>query len=332
MKLRVSTLIAATALACVGSCSIAAAQSPAPPQKQPTKLPATCYVFSYFVGNGEDGLHLAWSRDGLKWRALNGGQSLLTPTVGKSKLMRDPCITRGPDGLFHMVWTDSWYGTTIGYASSPDLVHWSQQKSLSVMKDEPTVANCWAPEILYDAAAKYFRIFWSSTIPGRFPATEFEGKNDNNHRIYETTTRDFKTFSPTKLFFEPGFNVIDATLLNSGGKSYLFFKDETKFPQPAKNLRVALAPSLGGPYTVQPEPVTKQGQWVEGPTLLKVGRETYLYADAHTEGRYIALRSRDLRRWENVTSQLEMPRGIRHGTALAVPASVVAALLKRDEP
>jgi|GEM_PF-5772697 len=25
------------------------------------------YIFSYFVGNGEDGLHLAYSYDGLKW-------------------------------------------------------------------------------------------------------------------------------------------------------------------------------------------------------------------------------------------------------------------------
>ena len=26
-----------------------------------------CYLFSYFKGNGEDGLHLAYSNDGLKW-------------------------------------------------------------------------------------------------------------------------------------------------------------------------------------------------------------------------------------------------------------------------
>ena len=26
-------------------------------------------LFSYFKGNGEDGLHLAYSRDGLQWKA-----------------------------------------------------------------------------------------------------------------------------------------------------------------------------------------------------------------------------------------------------------------------
>ena len=63
------------------------------------------YLFAYFTNNGEDGLHLMHSRDGLQWSALNGGKSYLTPTVGSQKLMRDPCILQGPDGVFHMVWT-----------------------------------------------------------------------------------------------------------------------------------------------------------------------------------------------------------------------------------
>src|SRR5687768_8342975 len=89
---------------------------------QTTKqTPQACYVFSYFIGNGEDGLHLAASRDGYKWQALNEGKSYLKPEVGESKLMRDPCLLRGPDGTFHMVWTTAWQGITIGYSSSKDL-------------------------------------------------------------------------------------------------------------------------------------------------------------------------------------------------------------------
>jgi len=53
-------------------------------------------VFTYFTRNGEDGLHLAWCRDGYKWEALNDGNSYLAPTVGKSRLIRDPCVVRGP--------------------------------------------------------------------------------------------------------------------------------------------------------------------------------------------------------------------------------------------
>ena len=65
------------------------------------------YLFSYFKGNGEDGLHLAWSRDGFQWKALNQDRSFLKPEID-SKLMRDPCICRGPDGQFHMAWTTGW--------------------------------------------------------------------------------------------------------------------------------------------------------------------------------------------------------------------------------
>ena len=72
------------------------------------------YLFSYVVGNGQDGLHLAYSTDGLKWEALNKGESLLTPESGKDKLMRDPCIIQGPDGKFHMVWTTGWWDKHIG--------------------------------------------------------------------------------------------------------------------------------------------------------------------------------------------------------------------------
>lgn len=57
-----------------------------------TKPRETIYLFSYFKGNGEDGLHLAYSEDGLSWKALNNDQSFLIPQVGEDKLMRDPCI------------------------------------------------------------------------------------------------------------------------------------------------------------------------------------------------------------------------------------------------
>ena len=63
----------------------------------------TVLMFCYFINNGEDGLHLAYSRDGYKWATLNHEGSILRPFAGHDRLMRDPCIIKGPDGLFHMV-------------------------------------------------------------------------------------------------------------------------------------------------------------------------------------------------------------------------------------
>jgi hypothetical protein len=298
------------------------------------------YVFAYFIGNGEDGLHLAGSRDGYRWEALNGGRSYLLPTVGKAKLMRDPCILRGPDGIYRMVWTSGWNETGIGYAASNDLVHWSPQRELPVMAHEPTTLNAWAPEIAWDEKRGEYLVFWSSTIPGRFPQSDASGDstgnggaNKYNHRIYATTTRDFVNFTPTRLFYDPGFSVIDATFVRTDHGDWLLVKDETRHP-PRKYLQLARAAGLQGPFAPLGAPITPPGLWTEGPTALQVGADVIVYYDAYATKHYGALRSRDLVHWEDVTARMQFPdegtaRRMRHGTALRVPADVLEALRTR---
>jgi len=304
----------------------------APPIPAAPAAPAAhdAYLFTYFTKNGEDGLHLAVSDDGYHWDKLAGGASYLAPKVGKSRLMRDPCIVRGPDGTFHMVWTSGWNENNIGYASSRDLVHWSAQKELPVMAHEPDVLNAWAPEIVYDQARGEYLIFWASTIPGKFAQTDGSSEEKYNHRIYATTTRDFVSFTPTTLLYDPGFSVIDATFLRTGQGDYLLVKDETRNP-PKKYLQIAAAPDLHGPFGQLSKPISPPGVWVEGPTALQVGADTIVYYDAYTARHYGALRSRDLRTWEDVTAQMHFPDEgtplrMRHGTAIAVPAALVASL------
>lgn len=111
------------------------------------------YLFTYFTKNGEDGLHLAWSADGYSWARPAGGAALLGPEVGGAKLMRDPSVTRGPDGRYHLVWTTGWNENNIGHASTRDFLTWSSQQEIPVMAHEPTVLNCWAPEVHYDDAS-----------------------------------------------------------------------------------------------------------------------------------------------------------------------------------
>ena len=290
------------------------------------------YLFAYFTENGQDGLHFARSTDGYKWDKVAGGRSFLTPVVGNSKLMRDPCIVRGPDGTFHMVWTSGWNENNIGYASSKDLVNWSPQQQVPVMAHEPGSLNAWAPEIVYDDKRGEFLIFWASTIPGRFPATDGSSEDKYNHRMYATTTRDFKTYTPTKLFYDPGFSVIDATFVNFKGKNHLLVKDETRNP-PKKHLQVADAPDLQGPFGELGAPITPPKLWVEGPTALQIGDDVVLYYDAYITKHYGAMRSRDLVHWEDVSDKMQFPdegtkKRMRHGTVIAVPEEVVAGLEK----
>jgi beta-galactosidase len=286
------------------------------------------YLFSYFVGNGEDGLHFAYSNDGLTWQTLKGGHSFLQPAVGKDKLMRDPCIYQDKNGTFHMVWTSGWKDKIIGYASSKDLINWSEQKAIPVMEHEPTAKNSWAPEIAYDKKTQLFLIFWATTIPGRHSdVADSEREKGLNHRMYYVTTPDFKTFSETKLFFNPDFSVIDATIFEKGSDYYLFVKNEN--PKPAeKNIRVTQAKSALGPYPTQVSAPITGNYWAEGPTALEVGDYVYVYFDKYTQHTYGAVRSKDLKTWEDVSNQVKFPEGIRHGTAFKVLPSVVESLKK----
>tara|TARA_R110002049_G_scaffold114927_1_gene266595 strand:+ start:958 stop:2760 length:1803 start_codon:yes stop_codon:yes gene_type:complete len=274
------------------------------------------YMFSYFKGNGEDGLHLAYSEDGYKWKSLKNDQSFLTPVVGKDKLMRDPCIIKGGDGLYHMVWTVSWTDKGIGYANSKDLINWSEQQFIPVMEYENGTRNTWAPEITYDEANKDYMIYWASTITGKFPETQSTEDNGYNHRMYYTTTKDFKTFSDTKLLYEPGFNVIDATIQKQGGKFIMFLKDETKEPV-RKNLKIAFADKLIGPYTKASEPITGD-YWAEGPTAINIDGYWMLYFDKYRDHKYGAVKSKDLENWEDISDKIEFPNGTRHGTIFKI--------------
>jgi beta-xylosidase len=284
------------------------------------------YLFSYFTGNGEDGLHLAYSIDGLEWKTLNGEKSYMKPVIG-GKLMRDPCVLVGPDGVFRMVWTTGWWDKGVGYASSKDMINWSAQKFIPVMEHEPTAKNCWAPEVVYDPNDKEYMIFWATTIPGKFPETQNSG--DNNHRIYYVLTQDFETFSPAKVLLDPGFNSIDATIIRAGGRYVMFIKNESKTP-PQKNIRVCLADKPQGPWGPASKAITGK-YWAEGPTSVQVGDWWYVYFDKYTEHQYGAIRSKDLTSWEDVSEKLVYPKGLRHGTAFAVEPAVLKNLLSAEK-
>jgi Glycosyl hydrolases family 43 len=284
------------------------------------------FLFSFFrEPNGQAGLFLATSTNGLNWTELKApnGKSFLEPQVG-GKLMRDPCLRQGPDGIFRMVWTTSWGRPPVfGYASSKDLIHWSEEKAVPVMENDPDAKNVWAPELFYDDAKQQWLIFWATTIPGKFPETENSG--DNNHRIYYVATKDFTNFSPTKLLYDGGFNVIDATMLADNGKYYLIVKDETKNPEPKKNLRIAVGNTAEGPFGPAGAPISTN--WVEGPTAIKNSGEDYIYFDHYVRPNYYgAIKSTDMKTWQDISATVSFPKGIRHGTVSAVPASVVEPL------
>ena len=280
------------------------------------------YLFTSFRGNGEDGLRFLSSDDGNHWKSVAG--TFLKPRVGSSRLMRDPSLALGFDGTYHLVWTTGWQKDQgFGYASSKDLVHWSDQRFIPVMEHEPTTVNVWAPELFFDEPNHRFIICWASTIPGRFP--DHLEPHDNNQRMYYTTTRDFQAFAPAKLFYDPGFSVIDCTIVKNGKDYALVLKDNSRSQ---RNLKVAFGESPLGPWRDLSKPITQN--FTEGPSVLKVGDDWVIYFDAYREEIYGAVKTRDFKTFVNITDEVSFPKGHKHGTVLNVSRKQAEEILTRS--
>jgi hypothetical protein len=305
------------------------------------------FLYSYFwEPNGVGGVRLALSEDLFHWTEIPGPH--FSPTLGadnnkqglKHKIMREPFLERGPDGVFHMVWTCAWGGRSdIGYVQSADLIHWTDEKLLPVMIDYPTVENCWAPKLFYDEKERQWIVSWASTLGDDiFPPTPVPGTS-RNHRIWYVTTRDFKTISKPKVLFDPGYSCIDAMMMKDGGTYYLFFKDERAnkvrqgiLPPDYQNIHVARAVGPYGPFGDVSAPITGGGPgklFNEGPTAIKVGEWTYVFYDHHGRQPYYgAVRSKNDKNWEDVTGLFQFPPRPKHGHIFRVPRAAIEPLLK----
>ena len=151
-----------------------------------------------------------------------------------------------------------------------------------------------------------------------------------NHRIYYVTTKDFNTFSETKLFFNPDFSVIDAAIVRDPVMKDLIMvvKNENSLPA-EKNLRITRTTRIedGFPTTVSPS-ITGD-YWCEGPAPLFVDDVLYVYFDKYRNHQYGAVCSRDHgKTWEDVSDRVSFPKGIRHGTAFTVEKAVLDKLLR----
>lgn len=312
----------------------------------------TAYVFTSFREPSVRGLQYLYSLDGLQWDTLPG--FWLRPEVGNDttyvdawtgevskpkyypdeRVMRDPSIVRGPDGTFHLVWTTQWMGSRgFGYASSPDLIHWSEQRVIDVMADIPT-NNVWAPELFYDDEQEQFLIIWSSQIdPKTYTPADTLGTN-SCHRMWYTTTRDFQTFAPAQRYYDPGFNSIDGYLLKRGTKDYVLVVKDNRKPG-FSNLFCVFSQSPYGPFHTADNapqcttPTTTFGRtYSEGPCAVKLGDEWIIYYDQYHPQEYGAVSTRDFLTFSPIPERISVPADHKHGTIVRVSRSELDALME----
>jgi Glycosyl hydrolases family 43 len=277
------------------------------------------YLFTSFHEPANEGLRMLYSYDGYKWKDFD--TTFLKPEVGLQKVLRDPSMVQDNNGNFHLVWTSSWRGDLgFGYATSKDLVHWSNQQFFPVMQSEPTTVNVWAPELVFSDIDNNCKIIWASCIPGRYE--KGIEADSNNYRMYITSTNDFESFDQTKLFFNPGYSVIDATIVKIKDNEYVMvFKDNTR---PERNLKVAFANNPLGPWENISKPFTEK--FTEGPTVVKVKNGWLIYYDAYQNKKYGARFTKDFKSFTNADSLICVPLNHKHGTIVTVKKKFIKQL------
>lgn len=277
-------------------------------------------------------LHFALSTDGRHWKPLAGNQPVW------NQRLRDPFIQRAPDGVWHLMGTGRASGDPRNgkrpvclHATSRDLITWDMVESLPLMDgvlgpDGKKPQNIWAPEWFFDGKNHEFFLLWSSS---------FEDAGWKDSRLWCCRTRDWKTFTPAKVLFDPEYSVIDGTLIEKDGVHHLFHKEEEFGEKTGERraIRLATSKQLEGPYQIHTGPLNR-GQIVptitEGCSVisdpLKPG--WLLFYDYCMSNRFGLSSSRDLLDWK-VEETVAFPPDARHGSVFTLKAEEAERLEKR---
>lgn len=212
------------------------------------------YLFVHFkekiTPDGEQ-VYFSVSKDGLNFEMLNGGEPVLSSTMGE-KGCRDIEIVRLNEGGFIIITTD----LSIAYRMdenynvdwkevnstgskcfcawrTPDLINFSEQELLPIGRED--FGCMWAPEVIFDEKNNEYLIHWGST-------NSFD--NFSHMIIFYSTTKDFKTFTEPKPFFGKKNEILDTHITKIGDVYHMFYKNAN---DPGMNMH-ATSNHLYGPY------------------------------------------------------------------------------------
>jgi hypothetical protein len=287
------------------------------------------FVMAYFKespsGSGSNyGLHLAVSSDSLNWTPLNQNNPVVTPTQGTLGL-RDPFILRKQDGAFEIIATDlngtdfSLQNQFIHVWDSVDLRTFTGYRRVK-LHSLPT--HSWAPEAFWDASRNQYAIIYSAN-------------NGTRDVIMVNYTTDFIAITAAQVYFDPGFNVIDADVLVGGGTggatNYLYFKIAN-----GGSLQGARSSSLNpgsfnaGIYTSS---IAHGG--TEAPILVRslTANTWYLWGDTYTpNGVFYAWQTSniDANAWTAMDQKLyTQPLNSKHATIQPITATEMSNLIAK---
>ena len=265
----------ATENAVSGASAAEAGQPSAPGPIQPA-----AYLFAHMTREDYGRLYYSVSRDGLRWRLLNGGRRISDEYRGH------PDITCGHDGRFYLIGNRA-RDPQIRIWVSADLVRWSHLRDFrpDITKTpdfKPALRYHGAPKMLYDAPSGRYVITWHSTC--RKPLKEKPEWFWSGMRTLYVTTPDLVHVSGPRRLFAFDVATIDVVIRREGNRYWAVLKDERypSFDWPTgKTIRLASAPHPTGPFGDPGRPVTPNFR--EAPTVIPRpdGRGWYLYYEQY---------------------------------------------------
>lgn len=176
----------------------------------------------------------ALSRYGNSYRDLfNSGEVFDAKKYTQTGGMRDAYVMRTEGGKFMLAATDM--TSRLGWNSnhrmvlmlSNDLVHWDKTISIDLespenmkalgLTDVKDMTAAWAPQVIYDPQTQKYVVYYSVGFPDR-------------HRIYYSlVNEDLTEVSVPKLYFDPGYDIIDADIVYNkvDGEYVMIYKTES---------------------------------------------------------------------------------------------------------
>jgi len=241
------------------------------------------YLLVYFKDQTQSA-YFAISRDGYTFTDVNGGQPVFDGALlAEQRGVRDPHITRGPDGAFYLAMTDLHiFGQRAGFRTTQwerpaeqygwgnnralvlmkswDLIHWTHS-DFRVDKAFPELGDIsasWAPETIYDEQKGRMMVYF--TI--RFGPKEC--------RLYYSYANDAFTRLETKPELLSDVGGIDGDITSVGDKFHLFYVSDAKVKHGVSN-------AINRGYEFDPQRIDPETVATEAPTLFKrLGTNTYV--------------------------------------------------------
>ncbi|HEX3010168.1 MAG TPA: family 16 glycosylhydrolase [Bacteroidales bacterium] len=241
------------------------------------------YLFVFF-DDPTHSLFMALSKDGNTFTAINNGKPVIGgDTIANQKGIRDPHISRGPDGAFYLAMTDlhlfaqqkgyrstTWerddkeygWGNNRGFVlmKSFDLIHWTRS-NVNIFKDFPelNVGCAWAPETIYDPVEGKMMIYFTMRLG-----------NGRTKLYYAYTDNAFsRLISVPRILFEyPNENVqiLDADIIRMPTGRYCMTYVAQEKPG---GIKMAFSDSIHSGFQYNPEWIDTEPGACEAPNMWK---------------------------------------------------------------